>query len=121
MGGGLGGDQALPPPIGIQPAGRDGQGREGVANAPVARAVMVPSLQVLATQQSIGGRLSCLENQQQQQLPHQHVAAQPTGDAQLGCLMATMAGGARGGQQSPAPHDALQQVAISAEVKANEK
>ena len=35
VGGGLGGDQALPPAVGILPAGGNGQGGGAVANSPV--------------------------------------------------------------------------------------
>ena len=100
VGGGLGGDQALPPPDGILPAGGNGQGGGAVANAPEAPALMALLQQVLATQQAIVGRLACVENnqaqplQQQQQQQQQEVAAQPPGGAPLRGLMAPWAGGA---------------------------
>ena len=73
VGGGLGGDQTLPPPDGILPAGGNGQGGGEVANAPEAPALMLQ--QVLATQQAIVGRLACVENNQAQLLQQQQVAA----------------------------------------------
>ena len=70
-GGGLGGDKALPPPIGILPAGGNGQGGGAVANAPVVPAIMALFQQVLAIQQAIVGRLACVENNQVQLLQQQ--------------------------------------------------
>ena len=71
VGGGLGGGQALPPTIGILPAGGKGRGGGAVANAPVAPALLALLQQVLATQQAIVGRLACVENNQAQPLQQQ--------------------------------------------------
>ena len=70
VGGGLGGDPALPLPDSIPPAAGTGQGGAAgnVADAPdpVAPALMALLQQVLATQQTIMGRLACVENNQTQ-------------------------------------------------------
>ena len=79
MGGGLGEDPALPPPVSIPPVTGNGQGRAaGIADAPdpVAPAVMALLQQVLWAQQAIVGSLVCVANnqvhpqQQPQQLDH---------------------------------------------------
>ena len=70
VGGGLGEDPALPPLDGVPPAGGNYQG--GAAGNvtdspnPVAPALMALLQQVLATQQTIMGRLACVENNQTQ-------------------------------------------------------
>jgi len=137
VGGGQGEGAGLPGPGAL--AGGIGQGGAAGIGPGLPAAVADPAMmavlqQLLASNHAIAARLTCLENsqahpqqqeQQQQQQPQEiqppQQGAQPPGGAIAGGLLAPWAGGAMGGQLLPASHDANQQAAISAGVKATAK